>query len=64
MNKRSKQVYELAFGYERDFGNCSQATLKALMDVYGEENDLLYRGVWGASPEAGLPRVTARTAHI
>jgi len=39
------EVYERAFGYERDYGNCAQATLKALLDLYGEENETAYRGM-------------------
>ena len=31
--KRSSKAYDLAFAYERDYGNCAQATLKALLDA-------------------------------
>ncbi|HUT66367.1 MAG TPA: C-GCAxxG-C-C family protein [Spirochaetota bacterium] len=39
------EAYERAFGYERDYGNCAQATLKALLDLYGEQNETAYRGM-------------------
>jgi hypothetical protein len=42
---RSREVYERAFAYERDFGNCSQATLKALLDVFGETDERSYSGM-------------------
>jgi C_GCAxxG_C_C family probable redox protein len=42
---RSSEAYDRAFGYERDFGNCSQATLKALFDASGEADERAYRGM-------------------
>jgi C_GCAxxG_C_C family probable redox protein len=45
MSKRSEEAYETAYGYERDYGNCAQATLKALMDVFDEDIETAYRGL-------------------
>jgi C_GCAxxG_C_C family probable redox protein len=45
MSRRAKEAYENAFGYERDYGNCAQATLKALMDVFDSDNETAYRGL-------------------
>jgi len=42
---KSSEAYERAFEYERDYGNCAQATLKALLDVFRENNDTAYRGM-------------------
>ena len=42
---RSSEAYDRAFGYERDFGNCAQATLKALLDAFGEIDERAYRGM-------------------
>jgi hypothetical protein len=38
MNK-AKKVYNLAFKYESEYGSCSQCTIRALQEVYNEEND-------------------------
>jgi len=45
MSRRSEEAYETAYVYERDYGNCAQATLKALMDVFGEDVVPAYRGL-------------------
>lgn len=45
MQGKSSEAYEKAFEYERDYGNCAQATLKALLDVFRENNDTAYRGM-------------------
>jgi C_GCAxxG_C_C family probable redox protein len=45
MGKGSTIVYERAFDYERDYGNCSQATLKALLEWYDEDSESAYRGM-------------------
>jgi C_GCAxxG_C_C family probable redox protein len=42
---RSAKAYQKAFEYERDYGNCAQAVLKALLDVFGENNEIAYRGM-------------------
>jgi len=42
---RSAEAYQRAFDYERDYGNCAQATLKALLDVFNEDNEVAYRGM-------------------
>ena len=43
--KRASDAYERAFSHEKNFGNCAQATLKALCDVYGEPDESAYRGM-------------------
>ena len=45
MGKRAEDAYERAYGYERDYGNCAQATLKALMDAFDEYDETAYRGL-------------------
>jgi C_GCAxxG_C_C family probable redox protein len=45
MDKRAEDAYQGAYGYERDYGNCAQSTLKALMDVFNEYDEIAYRGL-------------------
>lgn len=39
----SEKAYQIAFQFERDYGSCSQATLKALQDVFQSNDSLLFR---------------------
>lgn len=47
--KRSEQAYELAYRYERELGACAQPVIKALQEIYGEKNDVAFKGLTGFS---------------
>lgn len=45
--ERQKRAYELGYKYEGAWGNCSQATMRALMEVYGEVDKGVFKGMSG-----------------
>lgn len=47
--KRSEQAYELAYRYEAEIGACAQPVIKALQEVYGESDDVAFKGLTGFS---------------
>ncbi|MCG9479605.1 MAG: C-GCAxxG-C-C family protein [Actinomycetia bacterium] len=42
---RANKAYRLAFDFDQKYGECSQATLKALQTVYGKEDDDMFRAI-------------------
>jgi hypothetical protein len=50
----NKKAYELAYKYERDWRVCSQATIKALLDVFGIEDSILFKALSGFGAGCGL----------
>ena len=47
VKKKAKRAYELAYKYEKDWGACSQCTIKALQEVYNEENSDIFQALGG-----------------
>src|SRR5450756_1445233 len=41
--ERQEQAYQIAFQFERDYGSCSQATMKALQDTLEHPDPVLFR---------------------
>lgn len=40
----AKEVYERAFGYERDYGNCCQCTVASVAELFGLDTSLVKSG--------------------
>lgn len=47
--EKAKQAYELGYKYEKEIKGCSQSTIQALMEAYGEENSDVYQSMAGFS---------------
>lgn len=47
VKEKAKRSYELAYKYEKDWGACSQCTIKALQEVYNEENSDIFQALGG-----------------
>lgn len=45
----ANKARELAFEYERTIGACAQPVIRALQEVFGEEDDLAFKGLTGFS---------------
>ncbi len=44
---KSQRAYDLGYEYEKAWGDCSQATIRALMEVFGEKDPALFKGMAG-----------------
>ena len=49
-----KKAYDLAYEFEGKYGACSQATMKALQEVYGEINSDVFQGMAGFAAGCGI----------
>jgi hypothetical protein len=45
--EKSKKAYDLGYKYEGVWGDCSQATMRALMEVYDEVDKNAFKGMAG-----------------
>lgn len=44
-SSKGKQAYQIAFKLDQDYGECSQATLKALQSVFEMEDEDIFRAI-------------------
>jgi len=51
---KAKRAYDIAFKYESEYGSCSQCTIRALQEVYKEENDDYFQALGGYAGGGGL----------
>ncbi|MFQ5761663.1 MAG: C-GCAxxG-C-C family protein [Candidatus Bathyarchaeia archaeon] len=49
-----EEVSKLAYGYEKEFGGCSQAVLKAVQEVCEFQDNLLFKSAYGFAGGIGL----------
>ncbi len=49
-----KKVYEIAFAYERDLGNCPQCLLATMHDIFGIGDDDSFKAATGFAGGGGL----------
>lgn len=47
-------VYELAYDYEKEYGNCIQCTLAAIKDTFGIIDDNVFKAAHGLAAGIGL----------
>ncbi|HAJ94884.1 MAG TPA: hypothetical protein DCP02_01505 [Actinobacteria bacterium] len=47
IKEKAKMAYELAYKYEKEFSACSQCTIKALQEVYNEEDKGVFQALGG-----------------
>lgn len=52
--EKAQKAYELAYKYEGEWRVCSQATIKALLDVYEVEDSRLFKALSGFGAGCGL----------
>ena len=45
MSEELKNLYDLGFKYEKEYGNCAQCSLAALMDFFGIEEPSVFKAV-------------------
>ncbi len=53
---KAQKAYDLAYKYENEWGVCSQATIKALLDVYNIDNNDFFKvlsGLGGGGADQG-----------
>ena len=50
----AKNAYDLGYKYEGKYGACSQATMRALQEVYGEINSDVFQGMAGFAAGCGI----------
>jgi len=49
MSDELKNLYNLGFKYEKEYGNCAQCTLASLMDFFGIEEPAIFKAVTALS---------------
>ena len=49
-----KLAFELGYKYEGTYGACSQATMRALQEVYAERNNDIFKGMTGFAGGCGI----------
>jgi len=49
-----KLAFELGYKYEGTYGACSQATMRALQEVYEEKSSVLFKGMTGFAGGCGI----------
>lgn len=62
---KQKKAYDLGHRFEKEWGDCSQATIRSLMEVYGETDGAMFKGMagfHGGGGGASATRPAARTA--
>lgn len=47
INFLAEKAYALGFEYEKKYGGCSQCTIAALQDTFGEQNDDIFKSLTG-----------------
>lgn len=55
INKKAEKAFKLSYDFDIKYGECSQATLYALQNVYNIKNNLAFKGI-GALAGGGLHR--------
>jgi C_GCAxxG_C_C family probable redox protein len=54
LNRLMKKAYDLGYKYEGKYGACSQATMRALQEVYDELNPDVFRAMAGFAGGGGI----------
>jgi hypothetical protein len=53
IKKKAKKAYEIAYEYEKKYGECSQCTIRALQEAYSEINSNVFRAIGGLAGGGG-----------
>jgi len=64
LKTKMKKAYDLAYFYEDNGGHCSQSTVRALMDVYGIEDNQIFRALGTVAGGGGLEGDSGCGAYI
>ena len=46
-SEKQQRAYDLGHRYEKEWGDCSQAAIRALMEAYGETDGAMFKGMAG-----------------